>query len=352
MDEIKVKVKNKDLIKPKLTGVFFLLQGETVIFIGENKDIKRQVEKLSKKGLQFDSIGISPYNGSNKRRRQIAQLLIRKYAPKHNKVRKFFRRKGAYPEKQKHRQTTLASRQKKRQTGPSLKQDNRPKDKTAQTVTPPQSNLNLIKPDQTISSDDQAKSIGDQAERPTFQELARTSGREQTTSSIFQKDQNPQNEPDLITKLDRLAQNNYGQPSQTDTTNIIPEAKETLIQWTKSITEEAYEEMSIDEPDPQVTEEGRNFPNWLDNLANEPITDEIAFGPNNLEQSTDEIEPIPSLDDSLPAWTQEPTQQRENTPAADQSKTRAEEDSDIPEWMRDIDMSKSDGDSVTPFSEK
>jgi len=325
MDEIKVKfnINNQEMIRPALAGVYFLMQGEQVVFIGENKDIKRQISKHIKKGLQFNTIGISPFAGGNKQRRNLAQALIDKYQPKHNKVS---RKKAAQP-----------ARAQKKQRG-----------KPGKAVTPPQSRLDMIKPGHTNGSVHLTEAAAKQVEWLTHQGLGARSDIVQQAIEQLYKEQIARRQLDEDTQPEGIARQDDDPLEEQEKKAISTEAKEALIEWTKKITEEAYEEMSIKEPDPQPEEQGSDLPDWLTNLADETLFGDIPIEPGLIEQNSIENVPQPSLDDTLPDWALGSSQPSPETPTQAPA-NQVEEDEDTPEWMSDIDTSKPRGKSVSPF---
>jgi hypothetical protein len=69
---------NIDHIRPSLAGIYFLIQGEKVLYIGESKDIKREILRHSKKGQEFQKVGILLFEGSQEQRKKYTQQLIQK----------------------------------------------------------------------------------------------------------------------------------------------------------------------------------------------------------------------------------------------------------------------------------
>ena len=325
MDEIKIKFKinEQDLIRPALAGVYFLIQDEQVVFIGENKDIKRQIAKHIKQGVQFNTIGISPFSGSNKQRKNLTQSLINKYQPKHNKVS---RKKVAQP----------ARTQKK------------PRSKPGKEVTLPQSRLDMIKPAHTNGSVRLTEAAAKQVEWLTHQGLGTHSDIVQQAIEQLYKEQIARRQQDEDTQPEGITRQEDDPLVGQEKKVISTEAKEALIEWTKKITEEAYEEMTIAEPDSQLDMQGSDLPDWLTNLADETLFGDITIEPGLIEQNSVRNVPQPKLDDRLPDWALGSSQPSSRTPI--QAPThQVEENEETPDWMNDIDMNKPRGKSVSPF---
>ncbi|MBM3144336.1 MAG: hypothetical protein FJ010_05045 [Chloroflexi bacterium] len=220
MEEIKVKfaTENRELIRPRFAGIYFLMQGEQVVFIGEDKDIRHQINKRLEQGLRFDSIGISPFDGKDKKRRALAQRLIQKYQPVHNKIE---HKEAASP----------AWTQQKRRSQPAKK------------VSLPQSRPGLIQPRLTNGS----------LQLPV-------AAPKQTVESI---------QPQAITPDNNEQRREIRKPV------ITAEARESLIKWTEKMTQETYWEMAFEKPSVQPLEKSSDLPAWLINLADETLFGDI-----------------------------------------------------------------------------
>ncbi len=352
MNEIKVKfdAKNYALIKPRLAGIYFLIQEEEVIFIGESKDIKRQLAKLVKKGVQFDTIGISPFKGSTKQRRGFAQGLIRKYRPKNNKIPKSRPSPTPSQRGQKPKQSAPSTKPERKPAPPPKRKKRRLRGKPAREVTLPQSRLDLIKPASTDELAEQTETDAGVTEQPPSP-VQDGGGTEQETSGQTVPEQIAQDQFDEDTKPEKIELDHSDQFSEEGTRFISPEARESLIQWTKKLTTEAYEEMNTEAPPPQLAEDSADLPDWVDNLANETWPGDVPPQQDRLKQDAEEIAPRPEQEATLREWSPGPSPtvgkpQEEETPLKQEEEETEEE---LPEWLNDIDTDKPRGKSVSPF---
>ena len=271
MDEINIKfgVKKIDFIRLGLAGIYFLMVDEEVIFIGEGKDIKKDILKHQKRGLIFDTIGIHVFEGSNRERKQYSQALIQKYQPRENSAKHKKIKKG------------------KAKRGPASS--------PAKASIPLLSRLEEDKP-QALHS---------------------------------QPDPTPDGLPDwAMEEFDDLAS---AEAADLSLDKLIQE------------TEEALEGLTLSSPPSQLDEETPALPGWLQTLEDSSATNETR---------PTAVHPPAQADDSLPAWTRgdhappsQPSQAVESKPASNED----DDDDELPDWMKDIDMSKSSGNSVSPF---
>jgi len=375
MEEIKVKftIQNQELIRQGLAGVYFLMQGDDVVFIGENKDISRQVSRHIKKGPQFDAIGINPVEDV-KQRRLFTQALINKYQPKFNKSKG---RKAAPVQKEKPRQA-------KKTRG-----------KPAKEVSLPRSRMDMARSSNqngsVYLSEPTAELVQWLAERGLG---TRSDIVQQAIERYYQEqiDVEEKTHPtEFIQDDDQAEEKNNG--------IISDSAREALIAWTKKLNQEEYAEIPIDQSETlpetkeqaqkavnsayaeqtekakQKEDESSDLPEWLMNLADETLFGDIAIEHSNLDDGVAQNIPQQTPEASLPDWAlgstmasqaptvasstnqeQIPNFEMEPVPATAQneqppSETSANsaDDEEIPDWLSDIDMTKSRGNSVSPF---
>ncbi|MBC8503648.1 MAG: hypothetical protein ISR58_19935 [Anaerolineales bacterium] len=377
MEEIKVKfsIQNYELIRQGLGGVYFLMQGEDVVFIGENKDISRQIVKHVKKKTKFDAIGVTPVE-DNKQRRLLAQMLINKYRPRFNKISG---RKAAAPPKQKPRQEKSGQKRKPRGT-------------PSKEISVPQNRMDMIRPGNQNGSVQLSEPSTEMVQWLAEQGLG-TRGEivQQAIMRYYQerKDSGQDGLPDQDAHDTDQAENK-------DNGIISDSARDALIAWTHKLNQEAYSEMSADEVETQSktkedvqqavnsayvekakqsnqSDERSDLPEWLTNLADETLFGDIIIEQTNVEGGNHQESPQPAPDATLPDWAISSSQASQksvanassshqeevdwkagsaaaskNTPT-EANVNLADDEDDIPEWMSDIDMKKSGGNSVSPF---
>ena len=379
MEEIKVKfsTQNQGLIRQGLAGVYFLIQDENIVFIGENKDISRQIEKHTKKGPQFDIIGITPVENT-KQRRSLTYTLINKYQPRFNKV------KGRKPAPSK-----TAKPQQAKSKPISTSQGKPPKE-----ISLPQNRIEMAKAGNHNGSVRLSKPFAEMVQLLEEQGLGTRGEIVQEAIKQYYQERQHTNQDTAPAQTDRdenLAEKKNG---------IISDcARDALIAWTQKLNQEAYSEMTVDHSDTQSEtkeqiqeaihsayieqvnnanhkeEEITDLPEWLTNLADETLFGDIDLEQNNDEGSNlrDTLQRIPET--TLPDWALGSSQTSQESaleaisirqeesnwgaesvsasapnPAGNNSKLySSEEDEEIPEWMSDIDMSKPRGNSVSPF---
>ncbi len=344
MEEIKVRfsVQDQELIREGLAGIYFLIQGDEVIFIGEDKDIKRRVQKFAKKGLQFDVIGINPYNGDNKQRRAITRTLIHKYRPKHNKI--------------------------KGRKSPRPKRKSSPRRQPSKEISLPQSKMDLAKPRNQNGTVQLSEPTAEMVAWLMEQGLGtRAEILQQAVERFYQerKASLEDTQPTFIVQ-------DEDQPEAKQNSIISDEARDALIAWTQKLNQEAFSEMELSRVEPQTVEapepdvlaqtepsiqadhaqdadeESSDLPEWLTNLRDETLFGDISIERNNIEQVEIENTSQKSAADLLPDWITEPSQPSAQTPAFTTLNQEAEHE-EVPEWMSDIDMSKPRSTSISPF---
>lgn len=357
MDELKLdyRTKNLELIKAALPGIYVLLLDDEIVFVGESQDIKKDITKHLKKGMKFSEVGIIFPNGNNKQQKQRVQSLIDSFQPPYNKSGK----KNQKQDKQSRTRRGLRAF-------------------TQQKKTPPKSEPE----EKSISSPDQpAKQKLDSAPRPvqsaknTAEQIARLlahdlgiSGEvaQQAVERLYYELSNKQEPAKEITADSAPAE------KVTDTQNTISdEARQALIAWTQKVTQKELAELPREELHSEPTErtngneaETVDLPNWLVNLADETPSPPSFHSQESQEQQQEQrIEaPTPSIqtstppDDQLPAWTRDeiPVQKE----PVQNGSARVEpvlppvkqQDLELPEWMKDIDMSKASNNSTPPFA--
>ncbi len=379
MEEIKVKfsIQNQELIRQGLAGVYFLIKDENIVFIGENKDISRQIAKHKKKGPQFDTIGVTPLEDA-RQRRSTTHALIDKYRPMFNKIKG---RKAAPPK-------IAEPKQEKRR--PKRK----PRGKPAKEISVPQNRIEMAKTDSQNGSVQLSEPTAAMVHWLTEQGLG-------TRWEIVQQAIKWYYQERRDISQDALPAQTTQEAEQPKDNGIISDtARDALIAWTQKLNQEAYSEMEVDHSDTQTETkeqiqeaihsayakqvnnanhkeaEVNDFPEWLTNLADETLFGDIAFELNNNEGSNLQEAPQHTPDATLPDWALDSSHTSQEsvptvtsirrgeadlgagsvsastpTPVEDNTNPNpSEEDEEIPEWMSDIDMSKSRGNSVSPFS--
>jgi hypothetical protein len=270
---------NIDLIRPSLPGIFFLIQGEEVIYIGESKDIKRDILRHKKKSKEFDKVGIQLFEGSQAQRKKHTQQLTQTLKNVRNAVRSTKKQIGA----------------KRRILNPKRKA------KSIKEVSLPQSRLEMIRPPK---------------------------------QSPFEKPATDKPVPTASSQLN----------SADNKSPISAETKEALIDWTQKVTQEAMAEMKIEPSPPPPTNSAKpDFPDWLQTLDEQPTDSPRPAGMGST------LDPTVNLENELPTWAQPDSKAPPETPPKTVAPQDQADETDQPEWMKDIENKKSNSNSVPPF---
>jgi len=286
---------NIDHIRVSLGGVYFLISGERVLYIGESDDIRRDILNHTKNGKEFDKVGIQLFKGNKEQRKIYLQELIQAL------------KTGSQEEKSAKQQTGNLGHPQKQESTPNIKSAPASLLLGGKPETLQQPGLN-IEPKKSVAAQKSTM-----VPTPESRSSAPNESQDQGSQSIIRDD-----------------------------------AKEALRDWTQQITQEALAEMKVEKPRPPRSKPTETIPNWLHDLAEQPLA-------NNAPDTKESASPNGSKPkDALPDWAQPESDAAARTPAQktappkDRNKTETD-NGETPEWLKDIDMSKSNPNSVPPF---
>ena len=322
-----------DHIRSSLPGIYFLIQDTKVLHIGESKDIRRAIIKHMKKGKEFNKVGIQFFEGDNKERKEFTQKLIQALKSNDNLPEK-------PPKKLPEKPAEKPKIAKKRQ--PRWR---RKKEKPAKEISLPPKRFEQIRSSNNNGSVKLPPTTAEQIETLAEKGLGeRTEIVPSAVEQLYQKKASQQSG-----SIDQIE--NLDQPAQTDDNNsqdLTPEAKDALAEWTRKVTKEAMSEISEELENTKSEDASLDLPDWLYQLADESV--ETPIPTNNKPKSEAPKKPK----SGLPTWAQTDFEPSPDQPPVQtqnhQLEPREEEDeTEIPEWLKDINYKKPSGNSPPPF---
>lgn len=317
-----------DHIRAALPGIYFLIQDDKVVHIGESNDIKKTILKHIKKGKEFNKVGIQLFDGNKNQRKKHTRELIQ--AAKSG---------GQVPDRPQNPKTEKI-RQKQEKPRKRQARKSRKQTRPAKEVSLPPDRLEQIRSSSNNGSVKLSPATTEQINQLADQGLgARTEIVELAVQQLYKE------------KLEKQARSgNHHKPKNPDPKDgqgISPEAKDALAEWTRKVTQEAMSEISAELENIDPTEAPPDLPNWLYELADEPIENQLPA------ERESKLEDHQHIDDSLPSWAQtdfQPSPDQLQTPVRQfKPEPRESDDEEIPEWLKDVDYKKPGGNSLPPF---
>lgn len=318
-----------DHIRTSLPGIYFLILDEKVLHIGESNDIKREILKHIKKGKEFNKVGIQLFEGKGTQRKKYTQELIQSIksdgqippAPEPAPPEEPF-------ESKKKPRVQFGRRKGRKQKSP--KEFSLPPEHFEQIRPSNNGSLKLTKATEQLIDQLSEQGLGARSDivQLAIEQLHKT--------KLGQKPTQAENAPPVTPVAEPAS------ADPTDTQAMTNEAKEALSAWTRKVTQEAMSEISVELETKPVQESAPKLPDWLYDLADEPIEEispDIQQPKTNIQQTSE---------DGLPAWTH-PESKTPPTPPPPKADQNQIDEPNIPEWMKDINYKPSSGNSPPPF---